>query len=69
MSKDIYLDSNGNIQVADTDVFKSKNIMEIQIGTLIYAPKLGIDLARFIDPSVSIQPETFRSYTDRKSVV
>lgn len=61
--RDIYLDNNGNLQVANTDVFKAENILSIQIGTLYYAQTLGIDLARFIDSDVAIQPETFRAYT------
>lgn len=61
--RDIYLDDNGDLQIANTDVFKAENILNIQIGTLYYAQTLGIDLARFIDPGIEIQPETFRAYT------
>lgn len=68
MSRDIFLDHDGNLQVADTDIYKGENILRVQVGTLIYAPTLGIDLARFIDPAVSIQPETFRSYTIQELV-
>ena len=61
--RDIYLDNNGNLQVANTDVFKAENILNIQQGVLYYAQLLGIDLARFIAPGIDIQPETFRAYT------
>lgn len=63
MSKDIYLDNEGVLKTAKTDIYKGENILKIQVGNLYYAQQLGIDLARFIDPSVKIQPETFRAYT------
>lgn len=68
MSRDIYIDHDDNLQTADTDVYKGENILRIQVGTLVYAQELGIDLARFIDPGVSIQPETFRAYTVQELV-
>lgn len=61
--RDIYLDNNGDLQTSNTDVFKAENILNIQIGRLYYAENLGIDLARFIDSDVNIQPMTFRAYT------
>lgn len=68
MSRDIYLDDDGELKVADTDVYKGENILRVQVNFLVYAPNLGIDLARFIDPSVTIQPETFKSYTVQELV-
>lgn len=61
--RDIYLDKNGFLQMSNTDVFKAENILNIQIGSLYYAQDLGIDLARFVNSDVNIQPETFRAYT------
>lgn len=49
--------------MSNTDVFKAENILNIQIGSLYYAQDLGIDLARFVNSDVNIQPETFRAYT------
>lgn len=63
MRRDIYLDKNGDLQMSNTDVFKAENILNIEVTTLYYAPGLGIDLGRFIDPGVQIQPETFKAYT------
>lgn len=61
--RDIYLDANGFLQMSNTDVFKAENILNIQINSLYYAQDLGIDLTRFINSDVEIQPETFRAYT------
>lgn len=63
MSVDIYLDNDGILQRANTDVYKAKNILSIQVTNAYYAQSLGIDLKRFLDPDVKIQFETFRSYT------
>lgn len=68
MSVDIYLDSNGILQKADTDVYKGANILKIQVGTLVYAPDLGIDLESFLTDDVKIQPETFKSYSTQQLV-
>lgn len=57
---------NNEFKVADTIVFKAKNILETQEGSLAYAPDLGIDLKRFLDPDVKIQNETFEAYSIQK---
>ena len=49
--------------MSNTDVFKAENILNIQINSLYYAQDLGIDLARFVNSDVEIQPKTFRAYT------
>lgn len=56
----------GEFKVNDTIVFKAKNILETQEGSLSYAPELGIDLKRFLDPDVKIQNRTFESYSIQK---
>ena len=68
MSIDIYLDKDGVLQRADTDVYKARNILSVQKTNTYYRPDLGIDLRRFIDPNVRIQFETFRSYTLQEMV-
>lgn len=68
MSIDIYLDKDGVLQRADTDVYKARNILSVQKTNTHYRPELGIDLKRFIDPNVRIQFETFRSYTLQEMV-
>lgn len=57
---------NGEFKVSDTIVFKAKNILETQKGSLSYAPELGIDLKRFLDPDVKIQNRTFEAYSIQK---
>lgn len=62
---DVYID-NGEFKARDTIVFKAKNILEVQEGSLSYAPELGIDLKRFLDPDVKIQNRTFEAYSIQK---
>lgn len=57
---------NGEFKTSDTIVFKAKNILETQEGSLSYAPELGIDLKRFLDPDVKIQNRTFEAYSIQK---
>ena len=59
---DVFL-KNGQFEISDTVVFKAKNILEIQEGSLTYQPELGIDLKRFLDPDVKIQNKTFEAYS------
>lgn len=68
MSVDIFFDKDGILQRADTDVYKARNILSVQKTNTHYRPDLGIDLRRFIDPTVRIQFETFRSYTLQEMV-
>ena len=56
----------GEFKVNDTIVFKAKNILETQEGSLSYAPELGIDLKRFLDPDVKIHNRTFEAYSIQK---
>lgn len=62
---DVYIEK-GEFKVNDTIVFKAKNILETQEGSLSYAPELGIDLKRFLDPDVKIQNRTFEAYSIQK---
>lgn len=57
---------NGEFKTSGTIVFKAKNILETQEGSLNYAPELGIDLKRFLDPDVKIQNRTFEAYSIQK---
>lgn len=62
---DVYIE-NGRFNAGDTIVFKAKNILQTQEGSLNYAPELGIDLKRFLDPDVKIQNRTFEAYSIQK---
>lgn len=62
---DVFME-NGKMKVSDTVVFKAKNILEIQEGSLYYEKGLGIDLKTFLDPNVKIQNRTFEAYSLQK---
>lgn len=61
--KDISFDKFGkDLKVRDTVVYKAKNLLTTQLGWLVYNAPFGVDLARFLDPDVKIQIESFRAY-------
>lgn len=51
-----------DLVLVDTQVPKSANIFQIQLGTLEYAQEFGIDLKFFIDEDFQFQNESFKSY-------
>jgi len=63
---DIFIDKNGILRRSDTSVYKAKNILSTQIGSLAYAPEFGIDYNLFFDQNFQIQNETFKSYAISK---
>lgn len=54
--------TNGELQVLETDTQRAKNILSVQLGTLEYAPELGIDLKYFLSEKFSFQNESFSAY-------
>lgn len=66
MSIDVFVNKDGTVGVSDTVVYKGRNILSIQEGSLAYAPETGIDLKQFLNPDVEIQNETFRAYAVQK---
>lgn len=46
----------------DTQTFRAKNILSVQVGSLVYAPDLGIDLKYFLSEEFRFQNESFKSY-------
>jgi hypothetical protein len=61
--KDIYAQAAGlDAGVADTQVFRAKNILNVQLGSLEYAPDLGIDLEYFLSEDFQFQNESFKAY-------
>lgn len=54
--------SGQDLGVLNTDIGRAGNILSIQIGSLEYAPELGIDLKYFLSEEFSFQNESFRSY-------
>jgi hypothetical protein len=48
--------------VLDTAVFRAQNVLAVQLGSLSYAPDLGIDLNYFLSEDFQFQNESFRAY-------
>lgn len=48
------------IQVDQTS--KAANVLQIQLGSLEYAPDFGVDLDFFLDPDLQFQNDSFKSY-------
>jgi len=46
----------------DTQTQKAANILSKQLGSLEYAPNLGIDLEYFLTNDFKIQTESFKAY-------
>jgi hypothetical protein len=65
MAIDLILSENG-ISAKDTSIFKAKNILETQIGSLQYAPDFGIDYNLFFGSDLQIQIETYQAYAISK---
>lgn len=60
---DIVSAGNGlDIGLFDTQTTKAGNILSVQLGSVRYAPDLGIDLKYFLDPDFQFQNESFKAY-------
>jgi hypothetical protein len=46
----------------DTQTFRAKNILSIQLGELVYEPELGIDLKFFLSEEFRFENASFKSY-------
>ena len=51
-----------DLGIYDTQTQKAANILAVQLGSLEYAPALGIDLAYFLTNDFKIQTESFIAY-------
>jgi hypothetical protein len=51
-----------DLNIVDTQVYKAKNVLQTQLGTLEYAPDFGVDIAFFIDEEFQFQNDSFKSY-------
>lgn len=60
--KDITSFSGDDLTVIDTQISKATNVLQVQVGTLEYAPDFGIDLEFFIDEEFQFQNESFKAY-------
>lgn len=59
---DIVLGNSAGLQVQDVQTPRAKNILSVQVGSLEYAPELGIDLRYFLTESVKFETASFKSY-------
>jgi hypothetical protein len=51
-----------DIGLYDSQTEKAKNILSVQLGSLEYAPDLGIDLEYFLSEDFRFQNESFKAY-------
>lgn len=51
-----------DIGLFDTDNFRAKNILSVQLGSLEYAQDLGIDLVYFLGEDLRFQNASFKAY-------
>lgn len=54
--------SGGDLVMFDAQTPKAANVLQVQIGSLEYAPDFGIDLRFFLDEDLQFQNESFKSY-------
>ena len=57
---------NNILRTADTLIYKARNILSTQIGSLAYAPEFGIDYDLFFGDDYQIQNQTFQAYAISK---
>lgn len=51
-----------DIGVFDSQTAKAANVLSIQLGHLVYAPDMGIDLRYFLSEEFRFQDESFKAY-------
>lgn len=51
-----------DLKIFETNVYRAKNILSIQIGSLEYAPEFGIDIDYFLSERFQFQNQSFRAY-------
>jgi hypothetical protein len=59
---DIIETNSSGVTIADTQIHRATNILSVQIGSLEYAPSVGIDLRFFLNENLKFQNESFKSY-------
>ncbi len=63
MLKDIISFTSGaDMQVAQSEAQRAANILQTQVGSLEYAPLMGIDLKFFLESEFRIQNASFKAY-------
>ena len=54
------------LRTSDTLIYKARNILSSQVGSLAYAPEFGIDYDLFFGEDYTIQNQTFQAYAISK---
>lgn len=58
----VSLNQGFDMGLQDTIVPKAANLLEVQIGSLAYAPTFGVDFAYYLTSNFQFQNETFKAY-------
>lgn len=48
--------------IANSIVPKAGNVLSVQLGSLTYAPRFGVDLKYFLETPIRFQAESFKAY-------
>lgn len=59
---DIVVNSSGELDTYDTQTNRAQNLLQVQLGSLEYAPTVGVDLEYFLSPEFKFQDASFQSY-------
>lgn len=59
---DITSFSGGDLNLMEAQVSKAKNVLQVQLGSLEYAPDFGVDVKFFLDEDFRFQNESFKAY-------
>ncbi len=62
MLRDIISFNGRDLGVQQTEAPRAGNILATQIGSLEYAPYMGVDIKYFLESEFRIQNESFRAY-------
>lgn len=63
MNNDIEFKQGKDLTVLKTDIYRAANILRTQLGSLEYAPTIGIDMKYFLESEFAIQNASFKAYT------
>lgn len=59
---DITSSNASGMTVMNTQTFRAANLLGVQIGSLEYAPAIGVDLKYFLNEELKFQNDSFKSY-------
>lgn len=57
-----YLNEGYDLQIVNNDLYKCKNLLNVQVGSLYYALEFGIDMDFFMRNPINLSIETFKTY-------